>query len=129
MRSARIKSAMDPAPEDMVPDDDFYKYVPKEVNCSSTCCRQSCFFSLQRRVDRIEASIAPLASNLDSVLVRVGATKKYNKRDMEHVFDQILQSDDSETFLPHPVHLLHSCYMQSAIYLASVEPGTAVPIP
>ena len=48
----------------------------------------------------MESSIAPLATKIDVVLNRLGASdpteKKLKKADMERMFDQILQSDDGE---------------------------------
>ena len=55
---------------------------------------------MNRRVDRMESSIAPLANKIDVVLNRMGVQdpteKKLSKRDMENMFDQILQSEDGE---------------------------------
>ena len=48
----------------------------------------------------MESSIAPLANKIDVVLNRMGVQdpteKKLSKRDMENMFDQILQSEDGE---------------------------------
>ena len=80
-RSAKIRSAANKDEND-VPDSDFY--------------------NLQRRVDRMEASIAPLANKIDSVLVSLGADKdsrKLKKKDMENMFDQILSSNEGELFV------------------------------
>ena len=51
---------------------------------------------MQRRVDRMEGSIAPLASKIDVVLAKLGADKKVTKKDMEKMFDQILNSEDGK---------------------------------
>ncbi|TRY80381.1 hypothetical protein TCAL_04863 [Tigriopus californicus] len=76
-RSARIRSNLE---DQSVPDNEFYQLVG--------------------RVDRMESSIAPLASKIDIVMARFGASnpaeKKLKKADMERMFDQILQSDNDD---------------------------------
>ena len=44
----------------------------------------------------MEGSIAPLASKIDVVLAKLGADKKVTKKDMEKMFDQILNSEDGK---------------------------------
>ena len=46
----------------------------------------------------MEESIAPLATKLDIVMAKLGADKKYTKKDMENMFDQILSGDQEGKF-------------------------------
>ena len=51
-------------------------------------------YSLAHRIDRMQSAIIPLSVNLDKVMEKLNGTskdKKIRRKDMENIFDDIVQ--------------------------------------
>ena len=55
------------------------------------------YFSLSRKIDRMETAIIPLNVNLDKALEKLNSVskeKKIRRKDMENIFDDIVKGED-----------------------------------
>ena len=60
------------------------------------------FYSLARRIDRMQSAIIPLSVNLDKVMEKLNGTskdKKVRRKDMENIFDDIVQGESGNETL------------------------------
>ena len=60
------------------------------------------FYSLAHRIDRMQSAIIPLSVNLDKVMEKLNGTskdKKIRRKDMENIFDDIVQGQSGNNTL------------------------------